>query len=81
MKKMNEKNQRGFLQFIFMVIGALLGPLVGWQVTGWTSFHYYLHHQTMSVLIWLAIGLIAGLVLGVVVADKAVKGESDKDKQ
>ena len=81
MKKMSVKNQRGLVQSVFSFIGAILGPLIGWQISGWTSLDYYLSHNPGGVFTWLAVGCLIGLVVGVVIAREAVPGESDKDNK
>lgn len=79
MKKMSSKNARSTIIVVWMIIGALFGPFVGWRVEGWTSWHHYLQNEPLSVIMWLVIGLIAGMVVGIACSTQVKKDKGDKD--
>ena len=48
------------------IVGALVGPLLGWVLSGLNDLGYYFRHETEKVIIWVVIGLLVGNVVQVV---------------
>jgi len=67
------------------VVGACLGPLLGWVLSGLNDLKYYLTHSVEQVVVWAIIGLFVGNVIQVVlekldVIGKRGGGKDDESK-
>ena len=65
------------------IIGALVAPLLGWVLSGWNSFKYYLNHETAQVIVWVIVGLLVGNVIQVALGmtSKRDAGRDDDSKR
>ena len=62
------------------IVGALVGPLLGWVLSGLNDLGYYLRQSTEKVFVWAIVGLFVGNVIQVVLEKLDVIGKRERGK-
>lgn len=57
------------------IVGALVGPLLGWALSGLNDLGYYVRNATEKVVIWAIVGLLVGNVVQVILEKLDVIGK------
>ena len=82
MKKITRK-QRNAMVFAIGIGCALLGPLVGWQVTGLCpgGFDLFLQHYPVKAVVWVVIGFGVGIAAGALLSTLDFINQREKDEE
>ena len=86
MKTITRKTRNATI-FIMGIICALLGPFVGWVVSGWCpgGFDLFLRNYPEKAIGYGVIGFVAGIVIGALLStidfiNQREKEDADKNK-
>ena len=82
MKKIT-REKRNAMVFALGIVCALLGPLVGWQVTGLCpgGFDLFLQHYPAKAVVWVVIGFGVGFVAGALLSTLDFIKQRDMDEE
>lgn len=82
MKKITRKARNAMI-FFMGVMCALLGPAVGWALSGLCPgrFELFLRHYPEKVIVWCVIGFVVGIAVGALLTTLDVINQREKEEE